>query len=276
MPKAAVSQSLRRRRTLTRPLRYNRYRMTKKLTHTETAPEDLRVLLWDIDGTLIRSVRAGAFKEYTVPVLEEVFGTAGRLREMTVSGMTDLQIVAEALAQEGFAHAEIRARLRELSRLYLAALERVTAEHESEPVFEVLPGVREILEAVEAHPRYRSALLTGNIRPAADLKMRLVGLDKYFKLPGAFGDDSHDRRELPALAQRRINRSLALDLKPSQFIVIGDTPNDIACARHFGARAVAVATGRSHTPAELLRYDPDALLPDLDDTALLLRTLAAL
>jgi phosphoglycolate phosphatase len=250
--------------------------MTKKLTHTETAPEDLRVLLWDIDGTLIRSVRAGAFKEYTAPVLEEVFGTAGRLREMTVSGMTDLQIVAEALVEEGFTPVEIRARLRELGRLYLAALERVASAHAAEPVFEVLPGVREILEAVEAHPRYRSALLTGNIRPAAELKMRLVGLDKFFKLPGAFGDDSHDRRELPALAQRRINRSFGLDLKPSQFIVVGDTPNDIACARHFGARSVGVGTGRVNNVETLSPHKPNALLPDLSDTEAVLRTFDAL
>ena len=57
----------------------------------------LRILLWDIDGTLIHSLRRGAFKDYTIPMLEEVFGTAGRLPEMVVAGMTDLQIVAEAL-----------------------------------------------------------------------------------------------------------------------------------------------------------------------------------
>lgn len=65
---------------------------------------DFRILLWDIDGTLIRSIRTGAFKDYTIPVLEDVFGTAGRLPEMKVSGMTDLQIVGEALRLEGFTH----------------------------------------------------------------------------------------------------------------------------------------------------------------------------
>ena len=89
--------------------------------------EDLRILLWDIDGTLIRSVRPGGFKEYTIPVMESVFGTAGRLPEMTVSGMTDLQIVAEALRDEGFTRAEMRRRVRELRARYLAELERVTA-----------------------------------------------------------------------------------------------------------------------------------------------------
>src|SRR5467141_2884377 len=76
-----------------------------------STPSSLRILLWDIDGTLIRSVRAGAFKDYTIPMLEEVFGTAGQLPQMKVSGMTDLQIVGEALKHEGFTHADIRERI---------------------------------------------------------------------------------------------------------------------------------------------------------------------
>jgi phosphoglycolate phosphatase-like HAD superfamily hydrolase len=102
--------------------------------------------------------------------------------------------------------------------------------------------------------------------------MRLVGLSEFFRLPGAFGDDSHDRRDLPALARERINRHLKLELEPAQFIVIGDTPNDIMCAQHYGARAVAVATGRMYTPQDLLAHEPDALLPDLTDTELVMRT----
>jgi phosphoglycolate phosphatase-like HAD superfamily hydrolase len=237
-------------------------------------PSSLRILLWDIDGTLMRSARTGAFKDYTAPTLEGVFGTAGRLMEMTVSGMTDLQIVAEALRDEGFTHEQIRERLDDLRTLYIAELERATANDRE--LFHILPGAREVLEATSRHPRYRNALLTGNIEVAAHLKMRLVGLSHFFTLPGAFGDESHDRRDLPALAAGRINARLNLDLQPSQFIVIGDTPNDIACARHFGARAVAVATGRMHPAATLLPYEPDALLTDLSDVELVMRTLAAL
>ena len=112
--------------------------------------------------------------------------------------------------------------------------------------------------------------------PAAHLKLRLVGLGDFFRLPGAFGEDSHDRRDLPAVARERISRHLGHDLGPDQLIVIGDTPNDIACARHFGARAVAVATGRGYTVSDLAAHAPDAVLPDLTDTDLFLRTLAAL
>lgn len=233
---------------------------------------DLRVLLWDIDGTLIRAARREAFKEYTVPVLERVFGTAGRLRELSVSGMTDSQIVAEALRDEDFTPAQIRGRVRELRASYLAALERAAGDG-VEPLFQLLPGAREILTAIDTHPRYLSALLTGNIEPAARFKMKVVGLSHFFKLPGAFGEDSHDRRDLPALAAARIRRHLKLELTHSQFIVIGDTPSDISCARHFGARAVAVGTGRSHNAESLRSHQPDVMLENLADTQTVMRAL---
>ena len=236
--------------------------------------ESLRILLWDIDGTLIRSARVGAFKDYTAPVLEGVFGTRGRLMEMSVSGMTDLQIVLEALRDEGFTHEQIRERIDDLRTRYMLEMERV-ARNDNE-LFYLLPGAREILEATANHPRYRNALLTGNIEAAAHLKMKLVGLSDFFNLPGAFGDESHDRRDLPALAAVRINAHLNLDLQPSQFIVIGDTPNDIACARHFGAKVVAVATSRMFSPDDLLAHQPDALLPDLADAELVMQTFDAL
>src|SRR6266700_532590 len=238
------------------------------------ATNSLRVLLWDLDGTLVRGARYGIFKDYTVPMLESVFGTAGCLHEMIVSGMTDLQIVEEALRGEGITREQISARKDERQSCYIAEMKRATGN--GAHVIEAMPGAREVLQRVHEHPRYLSALLTGNIRPAAYLKLEITGLSEYFQLPGAFGDESFDRRDLPAIAARRINEHLGLNLSPDQFIVIGDTPNDIACARHFGARVVAVATGRIHSEEELRACGPDALLPDLLDSELLLRTLEQL
>jgi len=234
----------------------------------------MRILLWDIDGTLIHSARVGGYKEYTIPVLEEIFGTAGRLEEMQVSGMTDLQIVFEALRDAGVSQDEILARAELLASRLTEEARRVTGN--GVKFFEVLPGVRETLEALAAHPRYESALVTGNIKPMAKLKMELVGLDHFFTLPGAFGDESHNRRDLPARAAERIRKHLNLELAPEQFIVIGDTPNDIDCARHFGARAVAVGTGRLISNEEVRAHRPDKFLPDLSDVDLVLRTLAEL
>jgi phosphoglycolate phosphatase-like HAD superfamily hydrolase len=223
----------------------------------------LRILLWDIDGTLIHSRRRGAFKDYTIPMLEEVFGTAGRLPEMVVSGMTDLQIVGEALKHEGFTDADIFERIDHLRSSYMEAMRKATGN--GDQFFELLPGVRDALQAVAAHPRYRSALLTGNIEPAAYLKMELVGLSEFFDLPGAFGDESHDRRVLPALAADRIRKQLNFEFTPEQFIVIGDTPNDIECAKYFGARSLAVGTGRLYGREDILACKPDAFLPDLSN-----------
>jgi phosphoglycolate phosphatase len=231
----------------------------------------MRILLWDIDGTLIRSTRPGGYKEYTIPVLEELFGTAGQLAEMHVSGMTDLQIFVEALGNHGVTHDHLRERIHVLSERLTAEARKVTGNGGN--FFELLPGVRETLEALENHPRYRSALLTGNIESMAYLKMELVGLEKFFTLPGAFGDESHNRRDLPVLAADRIRKHLQLDLAPEQFIVIGDTPNDIDCARHFGARAVAVGTGRFYSDEEILEHAPDKFLPDLSDPAAVIKTL---
>ena len=235
---------------------------------------DLKILLWDIDGTLIRSLQTGGYKVYTIPVLEEIFGTSGQLATMHVSGMTDLQIIAEALRDEGFTHEDIRKRIHEVSVRITEEARRVTGN--GTPFFQVIPGVREMLDILDQHPRYRSALLTGNIEAMAYLKMELVGLEKYFSLPGAFGDESHDRKDLPALAAERIRNQLKMNLAAEQFIVLGDTPNDIGCAQHFGARAVALGTGRFYSAEELLACEPDAFLPDLSDTELVLETLSRL
>ena len=219
----------------------------------------------------MRSVRNGSYKDYMIPALEEIFGTSGRLSDMRVSGMTDLQIVFEALAETEISQDQIRPQIDRLCLRLTEEARRVTGNGVS--FFELLPGVRETLQVLHDHPRYRSALLTGNIAPMAQLKMELMGLDQFFTLPGAFGDESHIRRDLPALAADRIRKHLQIEIPPEHFIVIGDTPNDIDCGRHFGARTVAVGTGRFYSREEILACEPDAILPDLSDTELVIETL---
>ena len=234
----------------------------------------LRILLWDLDGTLVRGKRYGVFKDYTIPMLESVFGTAGSLGEMMVSGMTDLQIIEEALRGEGITREQISAKKADLMRSYVEQMKLAVGN--GAHIIEAMPGAREALQAAQEHPRYQSAMLTGNIEPAAYLKVEITGLAEFFTLPGAFGDESFDRRDLPALAVQRINEQLGANLAAEQFIVIGDTPNDVACARHFGTRVVGVGTGRIHSIDELRACKPDALLPDLLDVDRFLRTLDAL
>jgi phosphoglycolate phosphatase-like HAD superfamily hydrolase len=219
----------------------------------------------------MRSVRNGSYKDYTIPVLEEIFGTSGRLSDMRVSGMTDSQIVFEALKETEISEDDIRAQTDRMCVRLTEEARRITCN--AVPFFELLPGVRETLQTLHNHPRYRSALLTGNIAPMAQLKMELMGLDQFFTLPGAFGDESHIRRDLPARAADRIRKHLQLEIPPEHFIVIGDTPNDIDCGRHFGARTVAVGTGRFYSHEEILACEPDAVLADLSNIDLVVETL---
>src|SRR5712692_8987376 len=106
----------------------------------------LRVLLWDLDGTLVRGRRFGAFKDYTVPMLETVFGTAGCLHDLVVSGMTDLQIVEEALRGAGITREHIISRRDELMTCYLAEMKRACGN--GDQILEAMPGARKVLQAV--------------------------------------------------------------------------------------------------------------------------------
>ena len=231
---------------------------------------DLRILLWDIDGTILRSRQASTFTEYTRPVLETIFGTAGRIHEVPLTGMTDLQYIAESLGSQGITREAIVERIDEISSRYFCEIERAASNGAE---FHVLPGVRDALESVSQHPRYRCAALTGNFETTARYKLNLVDLSDYFDLPGAFGDQSFDRRDLPGIAAHRINSHLKVELQPSQFIIIGDTPDDIACAHHFGGRSVAVATGHMYGVDELRACEPNAVLSDLSDTEQFMHTL---
>ena len=243
-----------------------------KLQNLRSNVKDARILLWDIDGTLMRSTRNGAYKEYFAPALLRVYGSAGNLEDMQVSGMTDTQIAYEALRGEGFSVADIFARIDTLLEVFHDEMSRVIARTDNP--YGVFPGVREILAAVHEHPLMLNSLLTGNLSCAAEIKLRHVDLWQYFEfVPHAFGEISHERAVLAKEAGKRIGEFLEAEVRPEQFIVIGDTPNDIACARAFGARVIGVATGRSHPPEILTKYEPDILLTDLTDTAKVIRIL---
>lgn len=226
---------------------------------------EIRILLWDIDGTLMTSTRAGAYKEYFAPALERVYGTSGRLAEMQVSGMTDTQIAFEALRGEGFTPEMIFAEKDSLVRVFKEEMTRVIALRENP--YRAFAGAREILERTDESPLFINAILSGNLSCAAEIKLGFVDLWKFFEnVPHAFGEISHDRRELAREAGKIYNQFLRTELRPEQFVVIGDTPNDVACARAFGAKVISVATGRHHTAEELAAHKPDLTVPDLRQT----------
>lgn len=186
--------------------------------------------------------------------------------KIQASGMTDTQIMFEALRDEGFTPERILDAKEVLLKTFRE--EMICFHEREENHYEILSGVNEILEETDKDSLFINSLLTGNLSCAAEIKLETVGLWKYFDgKPNAFGEISHDRRDLAVQAGRLFNEFYAFDFKPEQFIVIGDTPNDILAARAFGAKAVAVATGKNHPREDLAEYKPDFLFDDLRETS---------
>jgi len=227
----------------------------------------MKLILFDIDGTLIWG--DGAARRSFEGALAEVFGTAGD-PAVRYDGKTDRQIARELMRPEGFDDAEIDARLDAVIAGYLARLRREVAEDRGR--FERLPGVAELLDALEPRDDVVLGLLTGNVAGGAAVKLGAAEIDVARFRVNAFGCDAEARPELPRIAQRRARELLGLELAGDDIVVIGDTPADVLCARSVSARTLAVATGR-YSVDELAEHAPTAVVRDLSDTDAVVATL---
>lgn len=229
----------------------------------------MHLILFDIDGTLLWS--DGAARRSFEGALVEVFGTPGD-RSVRYDGKTDRQIARETMRPAGFDDAEIDARIPAVIDGYLARLRVEVAEDRGH--FARLPGVLELLTALEARDDVVLGLLTGNVAAGARVKLEAadVGFDRF--RVGAFGCDAEHRPELPAIAQRRASAMLGHAFDGADLVIVGDTPADVQCARGVGARTLAVATGRYTTDA-LAEHAPTHLFADLTDTDAVVAALVA-
>jgi phosphoglycolate phosphatase len=201
--------------------------------------------------------------------LRNVFGTSGN-EAYRYDGKTDKQIVRESMKGEGHDDAMIDSRMESVMQHYVGGLD----ERIGSGKFNVrtLPGVTELLDALEKRDDIVLGLLTGNIVEGARRKLAAAGLDfGRFKV-NAFGSDNEHRPALPAIAQQRAKDSLGLNLEGARIFVIGDTPADIACGRELGAKAIAVATGH-YSVEDLRAHNPFAVFSDLSDTTAVMKTI---
>jgi phosphoglycolate phosphatase-like HAD superfamily hydrolase len=198
---------------------------------------------------------------------EEILGHREALDGIPVAGRTDWIILHDALRKIGRdLDDDLFAQLRER---YLAHLDE-EIDRPAEGVKAVMPGVRVLLDELQARNDAFLGLLTGNFEQGARIKLEHFGLWHYFRC-GAFGDDHSDRNALVPFALERAGRC-GLDAAPADVIVVGDTPHDIACAHAVGALPVGVATG-SFTVEQLRSSGGDIVFEDLSDTAAFLRLL---
>lgn len=217
---------------------------------------DRRLLLFDIDGTLITSGGAG---EWALrDAMRSRFGVEEDLGGILLAGATDKKIAVAMLEKNGLEPSpeNITALLDE----YLSHLESRMPKHQGR----ILPGMIELLKVLSTREEAVLALLTGNVIRGAEIKLAHYGVWHHFEF-GAFADDHHDRNELGKFARARAFERHGIDFPPDRIYVIGDTPRDIECGRAIGAKTVAIATGH-YTLQELATHAPDFLFQDFSAT----------
>lgn len=211
-----------------------------------------RLLLWDIDGTLISTGAAGhrAIARATAQSFD-----GGDLEGVEIAGRTDIGIAHQILAKYGAPVTDEN--VRSVLDLYIELLGDELPLRKGR----VLPGVLELLQHAENSPDIMLGLLTGNLERGAKLKLERYRLWHFFSF-GAFADDHHDRNELGVFALSRAFERTGIRFAGPEIDVIGDTGHDINCGKAIGARTVAVATG-SWSREQLAEYQPDFLFDDL-------------
>ena len=199
---------------------------------------------------------------------EEVFAVANAFQGIPMAGRTDAWILNDAAAAHDIPpDSPLLGRFKDAYVRYLAIeLEKPGVNRKG-----LMPGVRELLDALAPRDEVFLALLTGNYEAGARLKLEYFDLWKYFSC-GAFGDDAPHRNVLVPRALARVAVCGGPSFAATDAIVIGDTPLDVGCAAHAGARSLAVATG-SHSVEELRAAGADDVLSDLGNTDEVLRVL---
>ena len=225
-----------------------------------------KLLLFDIDGTLVLTGGAGIRAMNRAG--KDVLGVTDLLNGTEVAGRTDWIIMHDALRNAGHdLDEELFERMRAAHNQYL----RDEIAHPGEGVKDVMPGIRELLPALQARDDAFLGLLTGNFEEAARIKLGHFDLWDYFHC-GAFGDDAPDRNALVPFAVERARDCGLGSFDYGDVVVIGDTPHDVACAAAVGALPVAVATG-NFTVEQLRATGAPIVLEDLSDTDTFVRML---
>jgi phosphoglycolate phosphatase len=215
-----------------------------------------RILLFDIDGTLVSTGGAGAvaWKQ----AFEELYGIPADIGQYTDAGMTDPDVGAKTF--EAVLHRKPSPH--ELAQLVQRRLEHLPEAVEQSKGYRVLPGVPERLKQL-SRAGHALGLITGNGDGAAHIKLQRAGLNRWFTY-GAYASAGVDRPEIVRQAVRRGEAMLGCNVPNTEIYVIGDTPLDIQAAHAVDCTAIAVATGK-YDRAALEEAGADHVLETLEE-----------
>ena len=228
-----------------------------------------KLILFDVDGTLVDM--SGVGRRAMERAFAEVFGVHGvdRLTGVAFAGRTDPVILDAVAGALGLEPARLDS---ERERLIESFLDGLHAElRRPDPRRQLLPGVRPLLDQLDALDDVHLGLVTGNLEAGARAKLEPFDLNRFFPA-GGFASDDPDRRRIARIGWRKLCELTGIDFPPGDVTIVGDTEHDVDCARANGFRAVAVDSGWVRR-SNLEEARPDVLLDDLGD---LRQTLEAL
>lgn len=222
----------------------------------------MRLMLFDIDGTLIDS--GGAGTRSLDLALKELFSIENGFDGISMAGKTDTQIIKEGLMKHGIL---ADGNIGSVVKSYIKYLRIEMGNNKKH----VKPGIFNVLEKLKLKDDMGLGLLTGNLERGARIKLEPFGLNPFFP-SGAFGSDDEDRNNLLPIAVRRFEDIFQREIKINNCVIVGDTPRDVECAHIHGAICIGVATG-PYTVEDLIEAGADYVLQDFSDTDSLFKLL---
>jgi phosphoglycolate phosphatase-like HAD superfamily hydrolase len=224
-----------------------------------------KLVLFDIDGTLIHHLAAHRFADQYEIALKQVFGVDAPFSLSKFNGTVDRHNSWEIVKEFGITREEF---IKKFPAYVDAMHDVVSSRGKTKQLYVAIPSAKKLVQLLHTNPMYTLGVITGNAKRIALWKLDHTGLSEYFSF-GLYGDEADDRIALAKLVFPKAKKELHMALQPSEVIVIGDTVHDIRCGKAIGGITIGVTSGL-HGPREILeREHPDIIVDSLMDTAVL-------
>ena len=226
-----------------------------------------KIVLFDIDGTLVYHVGIRKWEEQYYEGLRKVYGITGTYNVMQYNGTVERLLAWELVKEAGkISREEFLKKFPDYVNVMHGLL---TQWGKNVKLFKIIPDAVAFVQFLKKnHPGVIRGILTGNARKIADWKLSHTGISKYFSF-GLYGDEADDRIELAGQVFAKAKKQFGLDLAPGEVVIIGDTVFDIRCGKAIGAFTIAVTTGMHGSPNELAKENPDLIVNSLMDPSVL-------
>jgi len=217
----------------------------------------MKIPLFDLDGTIFKSHNTAHNDAYDY-AFKKVYKTNASQKGFNLQGMTDKQLILKILTNYGLSKNSVEEKIYKAEK----AMVNYFYKNFNSADFSLLPGVKDLLINLK-RTGMTLGLLTGNIEEIGWKKLEIAGIKDFFDF-GAFGGVTDKRVELVKIAKERADKKFKTDFPIKTFVIVGDTPKDIACAREAGISVIAVSTG-NYSFEDLGKNSPDLLIHSFEE-----------